>query len=588
MMKYFCLLSFFFLFLFVSGCGDETEVQPLSDNEETSGDTDLFEAVDNETAVDNEETAKPDSVTEPDEEINDEEPLETVTFDTPDPSYSGTPEAIIVTTQEFAEIFSEIAAFHTLTGIPTKVATIENICAGTICNDNDPKNDTAKAIKEHIKFMPGLKYLVIGGDIEVVPSRKVHAKYSNLLAGTFEDDFQSDFYYADFSDWDSNMNGIYAEDTDTLDYTAEIAVGRVPVSTVEEAQTYFGKLAKHNTHYNTMDVKKSLLIANVATNFSGININAGYYFETAGRTRDIIPMDFFKRKLYTKTIPSPAKDAEPLNNETMRQALEGGVNLVVHNGHGYPTLLSCEQSNNDNNFTADMAHNLKNTTYPIFLSCACQAGQFEAPFTYTYVNTKGETVARVFKDDAAGEKFVTAPEGGSVFYLGNAITGLGLAGGSQFIDEMLVDMFTKPFAVLGDSYLFAHSTLKKNDTFAPPIPGIPAIPVVDEESWKWTKKGIVALGSPLVTFWRDPFEPVNAVIGVTAKKVVNGYSFTLNIPSELAGFDLKVFSGGSFFTIEAVAPGEKIINIEWPSGQIFFGLQKPDHQPFFQKTPIIN
>jgi len=585
-MKIFCCLAVLFSFILFASCGNESDVWPVNDNENIHADIDSAESVDKAEPSADEEIMDEGASAQPDEEIDDEEPLETVVFENPDPAYGNHPAALIVTTEEFAEIFSEMAAFHTITGILTKVVTISDICSKTLCSDDDPKNDTAKAIKDHVMSIPGFKYLVIGGDIEIVPSRQVHDKYTNVMAGTFEDDFQSDFYYADFSNWDSNNNGIYAQDSDIVDYSAQIAVGRIPVSTVEEAQIYFEKLINHNTNYNTGHVKSSLLIANVATNFSGIDINAGYYFETEGRTSDIIPVDFTKRKLYAKTTPSPANDAETLNNDVMKQALEGGMNLVVHNGHGYPTLLSCEQANNDNNFTSEMAYALKNMTFPIFLSCACQAGQFEAPFTYTYVNSKGETVSREFKDDSAGEKLVNAPDGGSVFYLGNTITGLGLAGGSQFIDEMLKSMFMTPSSVMGDSYLFAHFALKKNDTFAPPIPLIPAVPVVDEDSWKWTKKSVVALGSPLVTFWRDPFSPINAVIGVTSEKVMNGYSFTLNIPDEFAGFDLKIFVNGNLYTIQAVAPGIETVSIEGEFSTIFFGLNKPGHQPFFQKTPI--
>lgn len=586
-MKIFCCLAVLFSFILFASCGTESDAVPRNDNEQAKSDSDVDqpESVDNSEPVADGENQDADVLTETDEETDDEDSPVTVEFDIPDPAVENH-QAVIVTKEEFFQIFSEMAAFHTMTGINTKVITVETICAGTVCNDEDPKNDTAKAIKDHVIRIPGLKYLILGGDIEVVPSRQIHDKYTNVMAGTFEDDFQSDFYYADFSDWDSNNNGIYAQDSDILDYSAQIAVGRIPASTVEEAQVYFEKLIAHNTNYNTGHVKSSLLIANVATNFSGIDINAGYYFETEGRTRDIIPFDFTKRKLYAKTTPSPANDAEILNNDVMKQALEGGMNLVVHNGHGYPTLLSCEQANNDNNFTSEMAYALKNTTFPIFLSCACQAGQFEAPFTYTYVNSKGETVSREFKDDSAGEKLVNAPDGGSVFYLGNTITGLGLAGGSQFIDEMLKSMFMTPSSVMGDSYLFAHFALKKNDTFAPPVPLIPAVPVVDEDSWKWTKKSVVALGSPLVTFWRDPFPAINAVIGVTSEKVMNGYSFTLNIPDEFAGFDLKVYSNGKFYTLSAVMPGTETLNIEGEFSTIFFGLQKPGHQPFFQKTLI--
>ncbi|MGI6393130.1 MAG: C25 family cysteine peptidase [bacterium] len=574
----FCLFLSFFFFLVSCGEGKKVETDQNGDESSEYFDDEFAD----ETFYPDEENVSPSTDEDAMEEDNDDEQLEAVEFNTPD-TVEGNLEAVIVTKEEFAEIFSEMAVFHTMTGIFTKVITVENICAEAICDDDDPKNDTAKAIKEKIKTLFGLKYLVIGGDIEVVPSRKVRDKYSNLLAGTFEENFQTDFYFADFSDWDLNNNGIYAESGDKLAYFANIAVGRIPVSTVEEARRYFEKLIAHNTNYNTAHAQSALLLANVATSFSAIDINAGYYFETDGRTRDIIPFHYNIQKLYTKTTPSPAGDALALNNDAMKAALENGVNVVVHNGHGYPTLLSCEQSNNDNDFTGQMAYELTNNTFPFFLSCACQAGQFEAPFTYTTVNDQGEvTYSREFKDDSAGEKLINAPNGGSIFYLGNTTTGLGLAGGSQFIDEMLRNMFLEPSSPIGDSYLFAHAALKKNDTFAPPIPLVPAIPVVDESSWKWTKKSVVALGSPLATFWRDSIPPMNAFIGVRAKEVVDGHSFDLEIPSEFAGFDLRVYSNGSYFTLEAVEPGTQTINIKWAGDTIFFALLKPGYQPFFQ------
>ena len=518
-----------------------------------------------------------------DEDVDSEPQPEVVEFDDPDTQYSEYPVAVIVTNEEMRSVFEDLASLHSFSGIPTVVETVEKICETAICDDEDPGNDTAKAIKDYLISFQGLKYFVIGGDIEVIPSRQVYDSYSNIMAGTYEGDFQTDFYYADLGMWDSNNNGIYAEDDDNIDYTAEIAVGRVPVSTVEEAENYFNKVIHHMTDYDPMHVKKSLLLANVATNFSGIDINAGYYFETEGRTRDIIPMDFVKRKIYTKTTPSPAGDAEDLSNELQKQALEEGVNIIVHNGHGYPSLLSCEQANNDNDFTASMAYNLVNSTYPIFLSCACQAGQFEAPFTYTYENSEGNTVTKEFTEDSAGEQYVTAPNGGGIVYLGNTTTGLGLAGGSQFIDEMIRSMAMFPGSILGDSYLYAHAALKQNDTFAPPIPLVPAVPVVDPDSWRWTKKSVVMLGDPLLTFWRDVFPKIDGDVTAVSEKVQGGYRLMINVPAELEGETLMIYAAGKFYTMPAVLAGENILNVEGDVVSVNISVHKNDHQLFFEK-----
>lgn len=585
MKNYLKTIALIALFSFIS-CSDEETQKTQNDNEPSDTVTDEELNDEGADSVENEADNIAPDVDMTDEDTSDEEILETVVFDTPDPAFEGDPAAIIITKDEFASAFEEMAGFHNVTGIHTKVVTIEQICSMTVCNDADPKNDTAKAIKNFIKSVPGLKYAVLGGDIEVVPSRKVYDKYSNIMAGTFEDDFYTDFYYADLSEWDSNGNGIYAEDTDTPDYSAEIAVGRIPASDAEEVERYMGKMISHMTRYNLMHVKTALLLANVATNFSGVDINAGYYFETEGRTADIIPFDFTKKKLYTATLPAPAADAVALDNTKQKAAMEEGVNIIVHNGHGYPSLLSCEQANDDNDFTGQMAYDLQNTTYPIFLSCACQAGQFESPFVYEYVNSKGETVKKEFKTDSAGEMLVNAPAGGAVAYLGNTITGLGIAGGSQFIDEMLRSIFMTSTSILGDSYLFAHSALKKSDTFQAPVPLVPAVPVVDEDSWRWTKKAIVLIGSPLLTVWRDAFPQVNSDIAVTYTKVAGGYTVSFSVPQELDGFDLKIQADNKVFSLDAVTPGDYSVNIEGDFSYVLFGASKEGSQFFYKKADI--
>ncbi|HNW82720.1 MAG TPA: C25 family cysteine peptidase [bacterium] len=578
MKNYLKTVAFITLFIFVSCSDDNTEpTENADDLTDAAVDENQEKNDENTDAAENEADILASDI-DTNDDINDDDTAESSGFATPDPAFSGNPLAVIVTRAEYSDLYNEIAGFHTVTGIYTKVVTIESICAIGTCNDADPKNDTAKAIKKFISSIAGLKYLVLGGDIEVVPSRKVHDKYSNIMAGTFEDDFYTDFYYADLSEWDSNGNGIYAEDTDTPDYSAEIAVGRIPSSNTEEITRYFGKIIAHMTRYNTMHVKTSLLIANVATNFSGVDINAGYYFETEGRTTDIIPFDFSKKKLYASTIPSPASDAIALDNAKQEAAMTEGVNIIVHNGHGYPSLLSCEQANDDNDFTGQMAYNLQNSTYPIFLSCACQAGQFEAPFTYN---------SHVFKDDSAGEMLVNAPLGGAVAYLGNTITGLGIAGGSQFIDEMLRSIFFSPTSILGDSYLSAHSALKQSDTFQAPVPLVPAVPVVDEDSWRWTKKSVVLIGTPLLTVWRDAFPQVNADITVTSEKITGGYKVSFTVPYELDGFNLKIMAGESVFTFNAIASGEYSINIEGEFSYVLFGGQKKGSQFFFKKADIL-
>lgn len=562
-------------FVFMVSCGENSTRIIKDDTTDASSDDSVSENPDNEGTTDSSEE-NPDGNDNPedpniDPDENSEDPLdETATVAEPSHDFEAKTEALIVTTEKFAEVFAKFAAFHTVTGINTKVVTVENICSNAVCDDNDPMNDTQKAIKDYVMSVNGLRYLVLGGDIEEIPSREVNDHFEIPLVADYTDDFYSDLYYADFSNWDLNGNGTYAEDEDAPVLIANVAVGRISVSTVEEAELYFSKLVKHHTAFNTAHTTKSLLLANIATELSGIKVNSGYYFETEGKTISQIPMNYSIKKLYTKSTPFPGGNtAEYLDNNSEKAAIEEGMNLIVHSGHGAPSLLTCEQGTDpDRDFSGTMAYNLENETLPFFLSCACEAGQF-------------------VKKDSAGEKLMNAPKGGAIVYLGNTTTGLGIAGGSQFIDEMLKNMFASSSSIIGDSYLYAHLNMPQSDTFNPPIQMVNInVPVVNKDSWTWTKKSIVMLGDPMTVFWRDPVEPLTTEITVKAQETDEGKTVLLQFPTELEGAALRIFADGNLYDIPYLMNETVKIELDSSAETIAVGLKAENSQYFFKEFDI--
>lgn len=543
---------------------DESSDDENAENPDNEGDTDSSE--ENPDANDNPE----DPTTDPDENSEDPE-KETTTVAEPSHDFETKTDALIVTREEFADVFKKFAVFHTVTGIITKVVTIENICENAVCDDDDPMNDTQKAIKDYVMSVEGIRYLVLGGDIEIVPSREVHDHFELPLGiADYTDDFYSDLYYADFSDWDLNGNGTYAEDEDVPGLIANVAIGRISVSTVEEAELYFTKLVKHYTAFNTAHTTKSLLLANIATELSGIKVNSGYYFETEGKTISQIPANYSIKKLYTKSTPFPGNGtAEYLDNDNEKAAIEEGMNLIVHSGHGATWLLTCEQGDDpDRDFSGTMAYDLENDTLPFFLSCACEAGQF-------------------VKQDSAGEKLMNAPKGGAIVYLGNTTTGLGIAGGSQFIDEMMKNMFAFPYSVIGESYLYAHFSMPQSDTFNPPIQMVNInVPVVNKDSWTWTKKSIIMLGDPMTVFWRDPVEPFAAEIEPEVEENEGIKTVSLQFPPELEGITLRVFAGDKLYDIPYLMHETVKINLDSAVETITIGIKAEDSQYFFKEFEI--
>ena len=548
-----------------NGNSSETD---SNDEEDQDNKGENSDSADENSDTENNETEDAENTENPDE--TGEDPLEGTTFAAEaSTDFETKTDALIVTAEKFAEVFARFAAFHTVTGINTKVVTVETICENAVCDDSDPMNDTQKAIKDYVMSVDGLRYLVLGGDIEEIPSREVHDHFELPLGiADYTDDFYSDLYYADFSNWDLNGNGIYAEDEDVPGLVANVAVGRISVSKVEEAELYFEKIVKHHTAFNTAHTTKSLLLANIATEISGIKVNSGYYFETEGKTANLIPANYSIKKLYTKSTPFPGGNtAEYLDNDSEKAAIEEGMNLIVHSGHGAPSLLTCEQGTDpDRDFSGTMAYKLENDTLPFFLSCACEAGQF-------------------VKKDSAGEKLMNAPKGGAIVYLGNTTTGLGIAGGSQFIDEMLKNMFSFPNSVIGESYLYAHVNMPQSDTFNPPVLNI-NVPVVNKDSWTWTKKSIVMLGDPMTVFWRDPVEPLAAEISVESKENADGKTVLLHFQPELEGTELRIFAGGELYEITYLMHEKVRIKTNSSVETITVGIKTENSQYFFKEFEI--
>ncbi len=569
-------------------CAPVAESDPIATGDGEAGEQEVVDNGLSDPSDQTDQTDQSDQFEFPDEPVVDEpvvdeapdidEPV--IEFDEPDPALQ--PIAYLVTVEALRHTFEELATMHSITDIPTAVVTVEDICGGS-CDDGDPRNDTAAAIKAWATTRPGIQHLILGGDIELVPSRAVHDRYSNVVAGTYEEDLKSDHYYADLSEWDSNHNGIYAEDPgDAPDLLPELAVSRIPVSDHDEAARYVAKAREYLSAYNSADMQKALLIANIATNYNGIDINAGYYFENEGRTVDAFPTTFTLRRLYKQTLPPPSLAAEALTLAKEKEALEAGVNLVVHNGHGFPTLLTCEQQGDDLDFTGAMAYALTNQTPLVFLSCACQAGQFEAPFTWHYTNSAGEQKERVFTDDSAGELLVNAPNGGAILYLGNTTTGLGLAGGSQLIDEMLEYAFANPRPLAGDALRAARLALPQNDTFTPPVLTVP-LPVVDPDSWAWTQKAVVLLGDGALPLWTVA-TPVSPLPLFSAEKVAGGARLTItNIP---AGSTARIHFCGGVYTVPT---GESELTVTAPGDCLTAeaALASPATQYWFDSIPLL-
>ena len=112
--------------------------------------------------------------------------------------------------KDMTDVFQELADWKTKKGIPTKIVTVDDICANYAGNDVQAKIHNFLAdVYQHY----GMLFVLFGGDVNVVPTRLIDSvSCQGLISTTHVSPFHTDLYYtAVESSWDSNGNGIYGE-----------------------------------------------------------------------------------------------------------------------------------------------------------------------------------------------------------------------------------------------------------------------------------------------------------------------------------------------------------------------------------------
>jgi len=150
---------------------------------------------------------------------------------------------VIITTSEFVSYMEPLINWKTQKGIPAKTVTLDFIYA------NYPGIDNPDKIRNFIKDAHniwGTMYVVMGGQYdyehgeEVVPRRNLMCDM--VPPYIFDSFIPSNLYFSNLDgNWDYNENGLYGEDSDSVDMYSDVYVGRAPFKNIIQAQTFVNK-----------------------------------------------------------------------------------------------------------------------------------------------------------------------------------------------------------------------------------------------------------------------------------------------------------------------------------------------------------
>ena len=320
------------------------------------------------------------------------------------PSVLGSPVAyVIITTDELATVFQQLADWKTQSGESAVVRTMSFI------RQQYPfGSDDAERVRRFIRDAYqrwGAQYVLLGGDTDLIPARYGHTVFYN------GEDIASDLYYSCLDgNWNADGDSLYGEGYysaanpgDSADFLPEVWVGRAPANTPAEAQLFVNKTLQYIRTPVDDYMDHILFFAEVLfpqdwtppqlTTLDGAELIE--YDVLPVLTADA-PWIKYARLYENYTGERWLPGALQETRARVIDSLNAGYNIAVHVGHGYRTVMSV----GDDNLTSNDAFALTNGSRLINLyAIDCTSNAIDFP--------------------SIGESFLHAPNGGAVTNIGS-------------------------------------------------------------------------------------------------------------------------------------------------------------------------
>jgi hypothetical protein len=310
----------------------------------------------------------------------------------PPPAAAG--RLLIIAPDAFHPALAEFAA-HKQKLLPTEVRSLETIVRNTQGAD-DPER-LKRFLYDEWRGQ-GLGYALLVGDVDVFPVR--YMVLDRVTPAAFDYAFYpSDLYYADlaradgsFDDWNAKKDSFHAGyfgevrgeknkgdpiNFDRVNYRPEIAVGRWPVSTVDEVRRVAEKTIACENRV-AADTNPQLRRAAFLAVGGWVDSRGLLDRLAAGLTNRWQ----ISRRYYADAGRQPA--TPPPDHNQVQSLLNEGLGLVVHTGHGQPDAWDQCFSLRD----LEAIHN--SNALPVVVSAGCSTAYFAPLPPYgAYVDVDG-------------------------------------------------------------------------------------------------------------------------------------------------------------------------------------------------------
>ncbi len=250
---------------------------------------------------------------------------------------------LIVTSDALEPEFQRLADQKTLKGIPAVVRTIEWI-EQNYWSGADQGESVRNFIREAYEKW-GVDYVLLGGDTDVIPGRMA---FTTFYTGDF---IPTDMYYSCLDGtWNADGDSLWgeafhslADPGDDADLWAEVYVGRLPASSIEDAQILIDKTIAYEEPADTLYKEDFLLLGEVIFP-SDYDPGDQIILDGAEILQVIYDGHFASNPAINTTrlyenYPAYSGSTDLTTQETLA-AMNLGANHVMHSGHGYKYNMS--------------------------------------------------------------------------------------------------------------------------------------------------------------------------------------------------------------------------------------------------------
>lgn len=439
----------------------------------------------------------------------------------------GAYDILIITGAPFDTVLQRLAGWKQSRGLVAEIALTDSIYSNVTGYDHQEK--IRNFIREQA-LSNGVSFIILGGDTAVVPARVTYAMasgYDSLAPG--RDSLRADLYYSDLDgSWNADGDGIWGEIEDSVDMYPDVVVGRAPINTLADAQTFVRKVMEYEQGAATDFFNRSSLWAEMLD-----------YVTDGAVGAEIIDRDhlspYFRpaEKLY-----------ESLGNQTRASTIEAyrqGRHLINHIGHAWYTSMNVGPgfSSLHEIRAGDFDTIPTGGRWGIIYSIGCMPGAMER--------------------SCLAEHYVNSQEGGGAAFIGNCSYGWSLPYFSGYASSDLYNQqfFHRLLSEDATSLGSAHAAAKAQFIGASQA----------ENEFRWVMYGLNLFGDPTLAVWTGRPDSLSVACAESLPGGANSLEVTVGRNGQpLAGASVAVARGADFAVGITDGSGRAVLPLQAENG----------------------